>query len=370
LRVVEKPLGAESAETKRFMYPSPDLENKMTPRRSLQTIAILAALSLLTGCLSLSLTAPRRSERMALETLIPAKKIWTTKKVLLVSVDGVIGDEPGDDFFSKPSTVVRVMDELKNAEKDPSIRTILLRVNSPGGPVTASDVLYREITRFKERTGKKVVAVFMDVAASGGYYAAMSADHIVAHPTTVTGSIGVIAVLPSLQGLIQKIGVEVQVVKSGDLKDMGSLWRAMNGKERRVLQNLIDTMYERFLTVVKEGRPNLDAEAIRKLADGRIYTAQEALDNGLIDEIGYVEDAFESAKAIAGISDASLVGYTYPASYRGNYYASTALGVPSDRSASAASSRSSGPSQFNLLNLDLNSPFSGARAPLYYLWMP
>jgi len=334
----------------------------MTPRRAFQAVVILLAALLLAGCLSFPMA--RRSEHMALETLIPSKSFWTAKKVLLVSVDGVIDDDPEGGLFSEPGTVVKVKDALKHAEEDPTIRTILLRVNSPGGTVTASDILYTELKRFKERTGKKIVAVFMDVAASGGYYAAMCADRIVAHPTTVTGSIGVIATLPNLQGLSEKIGVEVRVIKSGNLKDMGSLWRGMSSQERELFQGLINSMYERFLTVVKEGRPKLDAQTIRNLADGRVYMAQEALEKGLVDEIGYVEDAFESAKSVAGIGDASLVTYTYPFGYRGNYYASAGMGSMRSKFPAPA------PTQINLLNLDLKAPLSGFRTPLYYLWVP
>ena len=154
------------------------------------------------------------------------------------------------------------------------------------------------------------------------------------------------------------------MIKSGNLKDMGSLWRGMSGQERELFQGLINSMYERFLTVVKEGRPKLDVQTIRNLADGRVYMAQEALEKGLVDQIGYIEDAFESAKSVAGIGDASLVTYTYPFGYRGNYYASAGTG--SMRSEFPAPA----PTQINLLNLDLKTPFSGFRAPLYYLWVP
>ena len=334
----------------------------MTAKRAFHAVVILLTALLLAGCLSLPMA--RRSEHMVLETLIPSKSVWTAKKVLLVSVDGAIDDNPEGGLFSEPGTVVKVKDALKHAEKDPSIYAILLRVNSPGGTVTASDILYTELKRFKERTGKKIVAVFLDVAASGGYYTAMCADRIVAHPTTVTGSIGVIATLPSLQGLSEKIGVEVRVIKSGNLKDMGSLWRGMSSQERELFQGLINGMYERFLTVVQEGRPKLDAQTIRNLADGRVYTAQQALEKGLVDQIGYIEDAFESAKSVAGIGDASLVTYTYPFGYRGNYYASAGMG--SMRSEFPAPA----PTQINLLNLDLKTALSGFRAPLYYLWVP
>jgi protease-4 len=296
---------------------------------------------------------------MTLETLIEPERFWTTDKVLLVGIDGVLSSAPDEGgLFAKPSTLVQLKDVLKKAEEKESIRALLVRVNSPGGSVTASDLAYRELQRFKEKTGKKIVVIFMGVGASGGYYAAMAADAVFAHPTSVTGSIGVIAMFPELSELGRKIGFDMRVIKSGPLKDIGSMWRGFDEGEREVLQETIDSMYARFLDVVRRGRPNLDAETIRKLADGRVFEAAKAKEVGLIDEVGYIDDAFAAAKELANVADASLVTYRPPFDYRGHYYASP---PPSSPVASP---------QVNLLNVDLDGVLPPNEGPFYYLWMP
>jgi protease-4 len=328
-------------------------------------VLAVAMAALLGGCLTLSLSG-RRGQRLVLETLIGAKGFWTVDKVLLVAIDGVLtdaSDRPG--MFSRPSVLVQIKDVLDRAEEDRTIRALLIRINSPGGTVTASDLIHSEIQRFKAKTGKKVVVVCMDVAASGGYYVAMAGDRVMAHPTTVTGSIGVIGIFPGLGGLSQKVGLSMRVVKSGELKDMGSLWRTFSEKEQAILQEMIDSMYARFLAVVEAGRPGLDGETIRRLADGRIYSADQALEAGLIDGVGYIEDAFAAAKAEAGLRDAALVTYKYPGGHRGHYYASAPAPPPAAVDASAAPL-----TQVNLLNFDAGSLGLVGGARFWYLWLP
>jgi len=147
------------------------------------------------------------------------------------------------------------------------VKAVVLRVNSPGGTVTASDIIYRELMLFRERTKVPVVAVMMDVAASGGYYLAMATDAILVHPSTVTGSIGVIMLTVNAKGLLEKVGVEANAITSGPRKDMGSPFRTMTSEEKAIFQGVIDSFYQRFLTVVQEGRPELSADQIKKLAD-------------------------------------------------------------------------------------------------------
>jgi protease IV len=323
---------------------------------------VILALSL-SGCMRLALFAPGRGPEMVLETLIPAESRWNDDKVLLLAIDGMLSaraDRGG--WVSRPGTLVLVKDVLQRAEKDPSIRAVVLRIDSPGGSVTASDLIYTEIKAFKERTGKKVVAACMGVAASGGYYVAMAGDRVLVHPTTVTGSIGVIGLFPDLAGLSGKFGFDMRVVKSGEHKDMGSMWRPFSEEERGIFQAMIDEMYERFLSVIVEGRPKLAADTIRRLADGRVYTAKQAVGLGLADEIGYLDDAFARAKQLAGLPDAALVTYKRPYSYRGHYYAS---------SQSAEPARAAQPTEFNLLHLDLTpSAAFPEGGPFHYLWLP
>ncbi|MBN1867006.1 signal peptide peptidase SppA [Candidatus Sumerlaeota bacterium] len=332
-------------------------------------LTALAASVLTTGCvihLNMPLARPSRGERLVLETLVKPDRFFTPDKVLLIGLDGVLTDAPDEPgSLSRPSVLVGLKDVLKRAEKDDSIRAVLLRINTPGGGVTASDLIYEELRRFKEKTGKRIVAVMMDLAASGGYYAAMASDRIVAHPTSVTGSIGVVAVFPGLKGLTSKIGVDMRIVKTGEFKDLGSMWRDFSPADREIIQKTIDTMYTRFVDVVATGRPNLSRVRILELADGRIYTAQQALDAGLIDQIGYIEDAFEAAKEMAGLSDAALVSYTPPYVYQGHYYAAAEAG------GEALGGSGSAPSQINLFNIDVARIFSQpGGGPFYYLWLP
>jgi protease-4 len=231
-------------------------------------------------------------------------------KVLLVRIDGDITDEgEGPSLFGgREGTTAQVKDVLDLARRDDSICALLVRVNSPGGGVTASDIIYRELLAWKRQTGKPVVALLMDVAASGGYYVSLAADRIVAHPTCVTGSIGVIAMLPNVSGLFDKIGVKVHTIKSGEKKDVGSPFRPMTEDDQKSMQSLIDHVYGRFVDVVVEGRRGaLSREGVRKLADGRVFTAAEARAAKLVDEIGYFDDAFALAKRLANVRDARVV---------------------------------------------------------------
>ena len=284
--------------------------------------AAFAALGLL--ALSACVTAPLgpfmgRSE-LREEVLEPAKRFWTSSKVALLTLSGAITNDSG--FWpGQDSTVVQFKDQLKAAEKDPNVRAVVLRIDSPGGDVTASDIIYREIRQFREKRKVPVYAAMMGVAASGAYYISMAADKVYAQPTTVTGSIGVLAMLPKLEPLAKKIGVEVRVIKSGEVKDLGSMWRDFAPGEREILQEIIDSLYGRFLGIVAEGRPNLAGERIRELADGRIFTAQQAEALGLIDGVKHLDEVIDEAKKAAGLKDAKLVAYRKRFGYKGHIYA-------------------------------------------------
>jgi len=247
-------------------------------------------------------------------------------KILLLQVDGVLSDQPESSWYGlrSESPVARVREELDRARRDDSIEALLLRIDTPGGTVTASDLLYQEILRFKQERGVPVVAQLMGMATSGGYYVAMSADTVVAHPTTVTGSIGVIFAGVNLSGLMAKYGVADQTLTSGPFKDAGTPLRPMRPDERAQLQSVIDDMYQRFLDVVRRGRPALAPEEVARLADGRIYSAQQALANGLVDRIGDIEDAVALARTRAGVQEARVVTYHRPREYRKNLFTAQA----------------------------------------------
>jgi protease-4 len=247
-------------------------------------------------------------------------------KILLIDVSGFLTDEnvsPGLTIGSPPPRVpllVRLREELKKAGKDRAVRALVIRINSPGGTVTASDIMFRELELFKRTARIPVVAVMMDVAASGGYYVALAADTIIAHPTTVTGSIGVIMISLNAEGLMQKIGLSTATIKSGERKDMGSPFRTLAPEERAIFQSVIDDLHRQFVDKLVERR-RLPADTARVIADGRIYTAEQALGHKLIDRVGYMNDAIEVARRAIGVEEARVIVYRRPRQYRATYYA-------------------------------------------------
>lgn len=232
------------------------------------------------------------------------------EKIQVIPITGFISDAPKSQLMrTMPSMVQEVVSHLRLAEKDDKVKVVLLKIDTPGGTTTASDILYHEILAFKERTGKKVVVCMMNLATSGGYYVSLPADRIIAHPTTVTGSVGVILMRPEASGLMEKIGVGVQVNKSGENKDMGSPFRPITPAEENMLQDLADTLGKRFVDLVARHR-GLEGERLATVADARVFLADAAVEAGLVDKIGYLSDAIAEAKQIAGLAaDARVVTY-------------------------------------------------------------
>ena len=233
-----------------------------------------------------------------------------TDKVLMIPVSGIISDRPKSKFMqTMPSMVQEVVSHLRLAEKDPHVKALLLKVDSPGGTTTASDILYHELSAFKQRTEMPIVVSMMNIATSGGYYISLPADVIMAHPTTVTGSIGVILVRPEVSGLMQKLGVAVAVNKSGANKDMGSPFHPATPAQEKMLQALTDMLAQRFIALVGKHR-KLEGTRLDNIADARIMLADDAVAAGLVDRIGYLEDAVDKARQMAGLaSDARVVTY-------------------------------------------------------------
>ncbi len=231
-------------------------------------------------------------------------------KVLLIDISGALTTSKDSGLFPEPSLPARLKAELIKAEEDDHIKAIVLRINTPGGTVTCSDILYHELQDFKQKRKVPIITSIMDLGTSGGYYVAMASDYIFAHPSTITGSIGVIMLTLNAQGLLEKVGIQPAAIVSGPKKSMGSPFRSMNEEERAIFQDAIDRLYARFLAVVEQGRPKLNTTQIRQLADGRIYTADIAKAEGLIDEIGYLDDAIERAKKSAQLTDTQVVTYT------------------------------------------------------------
>jgi protease-4 len=295
------------------------------------TVAMLLALAVssLAGCSLVTLDFQPKIRPLE-EKTVEGKG---SSKILLLDLSGTLAEDlPSFSLGAPPPRVpllARVQEELAKAEKDDHVRALIVRINSPGGTITASDILYHEILAFKQRRKIPVIAAIMDVGASGGYYAALAADTIVANPTTITGSIGVVMVTVNAQGLMEKIGVAPLAIKSGPMKDAGSPFRSLTGPELAVFQNIIDEMYGRFVGLIVQSR-KLPEDRVRALADGRVYTAEQALRLGLVDRIGYLEDVVKLARDAAKLDEARVVMYHRPKEYRSNLYSSTLAAATAD----------------------------------------
>ncbi|MEA1928431.1 MAG: signal peptide peptidase SppA [Candidatus Auribacterota bacterium] len=228
-------------------------------------------------------------------------------KIVIIPVKGFITFADPRSFWDRESMGEKVEDRLLAAGEDPAVKAVILDIDSPGGSITASDIIYHRVKELGD-SGKVVVASFGDLAASGGYYLACPSDYIVAHPTTITGSIGVIIQSLNLEGLLEKVGIKDVTIKKGKEKDLLSPFREMTIPEREMLQGVVDEMYDRFLEVVSEGR-NLTGDKLEDIAGGRIFTGPQALANGLVDEIGYQDTAIEAARELAGLEEATVIEY-------------------------------------------------------------
>jgi protease-4 len=227
--------------------------------------------------------------------------------VAIIDVDGLLlntnlagpysaGDNPVDVFREK----------LDVAAADPCTVAVVLRINSPGGSVTASDVMWHDLQRFREKTHRPVVACLMDLGTSGAYYLSTASDLIVAHPTTVTGGIGVVLNLYNLEDAMNVLNIVGQAVKSGDKIDLGTVTRALKPEEEALLKEMTNEFYDRFRSVVLQQRKKVDATQ-KTTFDGRVFTATQAQKLGLIDQIGYLDDALDLAREQAGQLHAGAV---------------------------------------------------------------
>ncbi|MEO7805015.1 MAG: signal peptide peptidase SppA [Actinomycetota bacterium] len=270
----------------------------------------------------------------------------TSDKVVMINVVGEIFSDP--DGGLEGATDSNIIGQLDRAVDDPDTKAIIIQLETPGGGVVASDGIYERVREVSKEEDIPVIALMGDVAASGGYYIAAGADEIVAHPSTWTGSIGVIAMLPNFEKAADKLGIGLTVIKSGALKDAGSPFRQMTPQEQSLFQTLINEAYDGFVKVVADGR-ELDEAKVRELADGRIYSGKQAKEVKLVDFLGDLDLAFERAKKLADIEDAVLVRYTADVGF------GDILGVTSQR----------------LRKTSLQQELGIARRPgASYLWIP
>jgi protease-4 len=278
-------------------------------------------------------------------------------KVLVIHVRGTISDEPRRRIVTtRPSLLQEVVSQLRKAEKDPEIKALLLKINSPGGSTTASDILYQEIVAFKQKTQTKVVVAMMDVAASGGYYIALPADFILAHPTSVTGSVGVLFLRPDLVGLIDKVGIGVDISKTGKNKDMGSPFRQATDEEKQIIQDMIDQLGARFLDRIEAHR-RIDPQSLKEISSARIYLAADALRLGMVDQVGYLSEAVGEAKKLSGLPENAKVIV-----YRRTRF-------PDDNLYNPSTSQYEGQG-VSMVSVDLPASLTIKQAGFYYLWQP
>jgi len=239
---------------------------------------------------------------------VTAKKIdiqqITSKNVLVVvPVSGVISAETtGGGYLPTVQDTDRMVRYLEALAKRPEVKAVVLRINSPGGNVAAVQEIYNQILNLRQHK-KIVVASFLDIAASGGYYLACAADRIVANPGSLCGSIGVLMQIGNVEDLLKKIGIKVDTFRSGEYKDIGSPFRSITPMEKQLLNAVINDAYQQFLEAVIKGRPKMSESKVREIADGRIFTGHQAKEIGLVDELGDREKAIEVAKELTGIKE-------------------------------------------------------------------
>ncbi len=233
---------------------------------------------------------------------------FASNKVVVIDIRGVIMNADGG--FSQIANSKSICDQLEQARNDSKVRAVILRLDTPGGEVTAADMIHHKVMQLKEED-VKVVACMESVAASGGYYIAVASDYIIAHRLTTTGSIGVIIETFNYQELFNKIGLQAEVYKSGEMKDMLNGARLRTDAEKQLVQNIITEVYDEFVEIVAAGRKskNITAEQIKttQIGDGRIFSGKKAFELGLVDGLGFFEDAIDKAVDLAKIKDSYKV---------------------------------------------------------------
>jgi len=327
--------------------------------RSILPVALALPPLLVSGCIVIPVGDLLRGPALEEQVLAAGDGFFSKDKIAIVEIDGIItGGESMGILGAQENTVAETKARLDRVRYDPEVRGIVLRISSPGGEVTACDVIHHELVELKKSARIPVVAVIVDEGASGGYYVASAADLIVAQPTAVVGSIGVILQTFNLAGLLGKIGVETQPVKSAEKKDILSPFRARTEEETAILQGVVNDLYQRFVAVVAERPGGLPREEVLRLADGRIFSGVEAQKLRLVDRIGYVADAVQIVRERAGIDRApEIIRYSRRGRSGANLY-SLAGGAGGERPSRGAEIRLSLPG--DLL----------PRARFLYLWQP
>ena len=336
-------------------------------RRFVVIPMLLACVACATGCgVPSFLVTPVGGSSELEETQVQPGKGWAAEKVAIVEVEGMLTNAKSGGFLqATENPVSRFLQQMDKAERDPAVKAVVLRVNSPGGTVTASDTMYEIVRRFRERTGKPVVSSTQEVAASGGYYVALASDQIVVQPTTVIGSIGVIFETIQFSGALGKLGISSQAIKSGTLKDIGSPLKPLRDDERQVMQEMVDEYFGRFVVLVHQRRTKLTEAPVSDLKEyrkdgysgvfsGRVFSGAKAVELGLADRTGLLADAIDVARTLSKSPQAKAVLYRRPYGYGGSIYANSEAPAP----------------RANTLQLQLPDSVAPLPDGFYYLWRP
>lgn len=332
----------------------------MKPANRLFCIAALALLTTLTAFhrRTIRLDLIPTDEKLSPELVGGDGGFFTSNKIAVVNVSGLISTAKPGGLLSISSSgqnpVSDFRETLDAIAADPSVKAVVLRMNTPGGTVTASDMMYKDLLAFKASTHKPVVVEMLDVCASGGYYLSCAADYRMAYPTTITGSIGVIIETMNFTETLNKLGISARAIKSKENKDMASPFRPMTDNDRILLQALVNQFYAGFLDIVKTSPQHIKPEDWEMVTDGRVFTGKDAVRLGLIDANGTLDDAIAKAKSMAGISKAKLVMFTRHDSVKGSAYAHA----------------SDMPAQMNMINITMDGSaiVPTAHPSFLYLW--
>ena len=331
------------------------------PRVCFSTILLVLGLLGSAGCSFPSLLIqPVSSSPELQETVVAGGS--KRAKVAMIEVEGMLANTRagGGLLGAEENKVSLLQQELNVAASDDRVKVVLLRINSPGGTVGASETMYNAVRRFKEQTGKPVIVQCQDITASGGYYVACAADEIYAQQSSLVGSIGVIFEVFTAKNALDKLGVSVTTLKSGKFKDIGSPFKALGDDERAVMQGIIDDFFAQFTGVVTGAREVADTETA---FDGRVFTGDQAFELGLTDGVQSLPETIERARALAGRSDAQVVMYRRPYGYTGSIYASSPMTSTPAAEASP---------QMWMAAAQHRAEDNGwlLRPGLYYLWRP
>jgi len=334
--------------------------------RSRITLLVSLAGFAVIGCGTPSfLITPVASTNALEEQTVVGGRGFFPPKIAIIEVEGMLANaRTGGLLEATENSLSLFSQELDRAQGDPSVKAVVLRVNSPGGTVSASDAMYEMVKRFRKNTGKPVVASIQEVGASGAYYVSCASDKIVAQPTSIVGSVGVIFESMEFSGTLDKIGARAWAITSGPLKEMGSPFKPLAEPERQVMQQMVNQYFERFVGVVRTNRTINEAPAANVtdykeatyagVFSGRVFSGEDAKKLGLIDQTGLLPDAINLARQLADARDASVVMYKRPYAYAGTIYASNSTPAP----------------KADVTNINVPALSRFVPSGFYFLWQP